>query len=78
MGRENKHGLVSAGKWKREIKNERKSENQKEIKKEKKPKKRKWKERKKEKKLKLEELTWRYWWLWPKLQQKKLLHTWNI
>lgn len=75
MGRENKHGLVSAGKWKREIKNELKSENQNEIKKKKK---KKWKERKKEKKLKLEELTWRYWWLWPKLQQKKLLHTWNI
>lgn len=36
MGRENKHGLVSAGKWKREIKNELKSENQNEIKKKKK------------------------------------------
>lgn len=43
-----------------------------------KKKKKKKVERKKEKKLKLEELTWRYWWLWPKLQQKKLLHTWNI
>lgn len=49
MGRENKHGLVSAGKWKREIKNEWKSENQNEIKKEKKNKKKKV-ERKKERK----------------------------
>lgn len=48
MGRENKHGLVSAGKWKREIKNELKSENQNEIKKKKKEKKESGKKERKE------------------------------